>query len=297
MAVNCSASIPLPIESWHAPSYGIAAARRRLIGGDQKLHEAPSTIEVSATRNEVNPLLRKPMEPATDERIIDARRPSRTIRAAPAAFHHPGIGAVERRQTKGLGERPPSAGRWAAGCINWPSHPLAKGSRHYSILGSARRAFVRHNRQWVERRRRKLARYGLTSRFGSKRTIAARYRVAQPPPMAESSAAAAVNQIKYLQMLGVRKNPNLEVTPTHTGTGTRCADTMWGTLEHVMWAFCGMIPDLRTRQPRDGQMKCGTQPANISMIHRRQSLHASRSQLFLGKFKRNQCSNHLRESN
>ncbi len=38
-----------------------------------------------------------------------------------------------------------------------------------------------------------------------------------------------------------------------------------------------MIPDLRTRQPRDGQMKCGTQSANISMINRRKSFRASRS--------------------
>jgi transposase len=30
-----------------------------------------------------------------------------------------------------------------------------------------------------------------------------------------------------------------------------------------------MIPDTRARQPRDGQMKCGNQPADISMIHRR----------------------------
>ena len=36
-------------------------------------------------------------------------------------------------------------------------------------------------------------------------------------------------------------------------------------------------PELRARQPRDGQMKCGTQPANISMIHRRLTLRASRS--------------------
>jgi hypothetical protein len=38
-----------------------------------------------------------------------------------------------------------------------------------------------------------------------------------------------------------------------------------------------MIPDSRARQPRDGPMKCGTQPANISMIHRRYKLRASRS--------------------
>jgi hypothetical protein len=50
--------------------------------------------------------------------------------------------------------------------------------------------------------------------------------------------------------------------------GTRCG----GILEHVMWASFGVISELRTRQPRDGQMKCGNQPANISMINRRQSL-------------------------
>ena len=33
-----------------------------------------------------------------------------------------------------------------------------------------------------------------------------------------------------------------------------------------------VISDLRTRQPRDGQMKGGNQPANISMINRRQSV-------------------------
>jgi hypothetical protein len=35
--------------------------------------------------------------------------------------------------------------------------------------------------------------------------------------MAESLAATGVKQIKYLQMLGVRKNPNLEVTPYASG--------------------------------------------------------------------------------
>ena len=52
---------------------------------------------------------------------------------------------------------------------------------------------------------------------------------------------------------------------------------MWGILEHVMWASYGIIPELRTRQPRDGQMKCGTQCANISMINPRKSFRASRS--------------------
>lgn len=36
-----------------------------------------------------------------------------------------------------------------------------------------------------------------------------------------------------------------------------------------MWASHGMIPDFRARQPRDGPMQCGNQPADISVIHRR----------------------------
>ena len=39
-----------------------------------------------------------------------------------------------------------------------------------------------------------------------------------------------------------------------------------------MWASHGMIPDFRTRQPRDGPMQCGSQPADISVIHRRLKL-------------------------
>ena len=38
-----------------------------------------------------------------------------------------------------------------------------------------------------------------------------------------------------------------------------------------------MTPDTRARQPRDGPMQCGTQPADISVIHRRFKLRASRS--------------------
>ena len=38
-----------------------------------------------------------------------------------------------------------------------------------------------------------------------------------------------------------------------------------------------MTPDPRSRQPRDGPMKCGNQPADIRMIHRRQVPRASRS--------------------
>jgi hypothetical protein len=33
-----------------------------------------------------------------------------------------------------------------------------------------------------------------------------------------------------------------------------------------------MIPDPRTRQPRDAPMQCGSQPADISVIHRRMKL-------------------------
>ena len=45
--------------------------------------------------------------------------------------------------------------------------------------------------------------------------------------------------------------------------------TVRGTLERTMWASFGMISDTRTRQPRDGTMQCGIQPADISVIHRR----------------------------
>jgi len=45
-----------------------------------------------------------------------------------------------------------------------------------------------------------------------------------------------------------------------------------------MWASTAMIPDTRARQPRDGLMQCGNQPADISVIHRRSKLRASRSQ-------------------
>ena len=44
-----------------------------------------------------------------------------------------------------------------------------------------------------------------------------------------------------------------------------------------MWASAVMIPDTRARQPRDGPMQCGNQPADISVIHRRFKLRASRS--------------------
>ena len=48
-------------------------------------------------------------------------------------------------------------------------------------------------------------------------------------------------------------------------------DTVRGTLERPMWASTAMIPDTRARQPRDGPMQCGNQPADISVIHRRYS--------------------------
>ena len=54
-------------------------------------------------------------------------------------------------------------------------------------------------------------------------------------------------------------------------------DTVRGTLERPMWASTAMIPDTRARQPRDGPMQCGNQPADISVIHRRYKLRASRS--------------------
>jgi len=45
--------------------------------------------------------------------------------------------------------------------------------------------------------------------------------------------------------------------------------TVRGILAGTMWASFGMISDTRTRQPRDGTMQCGNQPADISVIHRR----------------------------
>jgi hypothetical protein len=47
---------------------------------------------------------------------------------------------------------------------------------------------------------------------------------------------------------------------------------MWGNPRARYVGILRVISDLRTRQPRDGQMKCGNQPANISMINCRQSL-------------------------
>src|ERR1019366_612471 len=47
---------------------------------------------------------------------------------------------------------------------------------------------------------------------------------------------------------------------------------MWGNPRARYVGILRVISDARTRQPRDGQMKCGNQPAHISMINRRQSL-------------------------
>jgi len=70
-----------------------------------------------------------------------------------------------------------------------------------------------------------MARGGLTSRLGSKRTIAAMHNERNhrdiesrtPRSIAKSLAVATVKQNKYLQMLGVHKSPNLEVTPLPFG--------------------------------------------------------------------------------
>jgi hypothetical protein len=43
-----------------------------------------------------------------------------------------------------------------------------------------------------------------------------------------------------------------------------------------MCGICVMIPGIRARQPRDGQMNCGNQSAHISLIHRRFTALASR---------------------
>lgn len=47
---------------------------------------------------------------------------------------------------------------------------------------------------------------------------------------------------------------------------------MRGTLERDYVGIALMIPEFRARQPRDGPMQCGTQPADISVIHRRLKL-------------------------
>src|ERR1700733_10623019 len=47
--------------------------------------------------------------------------------------------------------------------------------------------------------------------------------------------------------------------------GTRGGEPSSGLCGHPL----RMISDTRTRQPRDGTMQCGNQPADISVIHRR----------------------------
>lgn len=44
---------------------------------------------------------------------------------------------------------------------------------------------------------------------------------------------------------------------------------MRGILDTFVWASTRMIPVLRPRQPREEEMKCGSQSADIRMIHRR----------------------------
>ncbi len=61
----------------------------------------------------------------------------------------------------------------------------------------------------------------------------------------------------------------------NTESGTRCVGPMRGTLVSFIGAACrtacvlGVISASRPRQPREEEMKCGTQPADIRMIHRR----------------------------
>jgi hypothetical protein len=47
---------------------------------------------------------------------------------------------------------------------------------------------------------------------------------------------------------------------------TRCASTDEGNPRPGYVGIRVMIPDTRARQPRDGRMNCGNQPADISMI-------------------------------
>ncbi len=59
------------------------------------------------------------------------------------------------------------------------------------------------------------------------------------------------------------------VAPRFIGTVGAKFSELTKALSKPMWASFGMISDSRTRQPRDGTMQCGTQPADISVIHRR----------------------------
>jgi hypothetical protein len=47
---------------------------------------------------------------------------------------------------------------------------------------------------------------------------------------------------------------------------------MRGILDEFYTGIPVMIPVLRARQPREEEMKCGSQPADIRMIHRRSHL-------------------------
>jgi len=44
---------------------------------------------------------------------------------------------------------------------------------------------------------------------------------------------------------------------------------MRGILGNFKWAPEPVIPGVRLRQPREEEMKCGTQPADIRVINRR----------------------------
>lgn len=71
--------------------------------------------------------------------------------------------------------------------------------------------------------------------------------------------------------------------------------TVRGTLGWTMWASHGMISDFRTRQPRDGPMQCGTQPADISVIHRRLKLLGVALSIRCGKTYRHRRLNHAQD--
>lgn len=47
---------------------------------------------------------------------------------------------------------------------------------------------------------------------------------------------------------------------------TRCSSTDEGNPRSGYVGIRAMIPDIRARQPCDGPMKCGTQPADMSVI-------------------------------
>jgi transposase len=64
--------------------------------------------------------------------------------------------------------------------------------------------------------------------------------------------------------------------PRRTEPATRCAGTMRGTLESFAWAPNAVIPVIRPRQPREEEMKCGSQPADTRVIRRRSHCPARR---------------------